>query len=82
MESDKTLMQVVQLSHRYKPYDQKVRQTSLGRSKRQIFRQSPAGNLGSWQGNAPPHNKQSHKLRPYQQTSSQAPTHLGRSGKS
>ena len=82
VESDKTLSQVVQLSHRYKPYDQKARQTTLGRSKKQFFRQSPAGNSGSRQGNAPPPNKQSYKSHFQQQPSSQAPTHSGRSGKS
>lgn len=37
VESDKALTQVVQLSHRYQPYDQKARQTTLGRSKKQFF---------------------------------------------
>ena len=37
VESDKTLSQVVQLSHRHKPYDQKARQTTLGHSKKHFF---------------------------------------------
>ena len=89
VESDKTLTQVVQLSHRYKPYDQRARQSTLGRSKKQFFRQSPAGNTGSQQGNAPlptkqssRPNKQPFKPRHQQQSNSQAPTHSGRSGKS
>ncbi|XP_065902073.1 uncharacterized protein [Dysidea avara] len=32
VESDKTLAQVVQISHRYQPYDQKSRQSTLGRT--------------------------------------------------
>ena len=91
VESDKTLSQVVQMSHRYKPYDPKARQSTLGHSKKQFFRQSPAGNTGSRQGNASlptkqskvsfP-NKQPFKPRYQQQSSSQGPTHSGRSGKS
>ena len=46
VESDKTLTQVVQMSHCYKPYDPKARQSTLGHSKKQFFRQSPAGNTG------------------------------------
>ena len=91
VESDKTLTQVVQMFHRYKPYDPKARQSTLGHSKKQFFRQSPAGNTGSRQGNASLPIKQSKasfpskqpfKPRYQQQSSSQGPTHLGRSGKS
>lgn len=88
VESDKALSQVVQLSHRYQPYDQKARQTTLGHSKKQFFRQSPAGNMGSRQGNATPSNKQPYKQQTrHSQASSQQPksqTHkqLGKSARS
>ena len=55
VESDKTLTQVVQLSHRYKPYDQRARQSTLGRSKKQFFRQ-PCWEYGVPAGQcSPPH---------------------------
>ena len=47
VESDKTLAQVVQISQRYQPYDQKSHQSTLGCSKKQFFRPGPAGNSGS-----------------------------------
>jgi len=81
VESDKTLAQVVQLSHCYQPYDQKARQTTLGRIRKQFFRQGPAGSMGYRQGNAPTFNEQSFKPHPQQQFNSQTPKHLGKLGK-
>ena len=87
VESDKTLAQVVQISHRYQPYDQKSRQSTLGHSKKQFFRPGPAGNSGSWQSNVPPSNKQPYKPyhqypHPQKQSTFQAHKHSGRLEKS
>ena len=60
VESDKALSQVVTLANRYQPCD-KSRQSTLGRSRKQLFRQSPVGKWGSQQGYTFSSSKQSQK---------------------
>ena len=53
VESDTALSQVVSLSKRYHPYGERPRdsrKSTLGHSKQQFFRRSPAGKVGSRQG--------------------------------
>ena len=81
VESDKALSQVVTLANRYQPYD-KSRQSTLGRSREQFFRQSPVGKWGSRQGHTFSSSKQSQKPIPRHQPSGSTHNLLAKLGKS
>ena len=77
--------QVVSLSKRYHPYGERPRdsrQSTLGRSKQQFFRRSPAGKGGSRQGQFQSTNKFQPKKGPNAQYNSQNLSTFNPSGKS
>ena len=61
VEADVSLAKVVATSQRYHPYRNKSRTTTIGCSKQQFFRGSPAGSWGSQQGKPYTSTRQNHQ---------------------